>query len=117
MALPWTASPNRWKRRAAAVSLVHGARTGRNSALILQVAERLLRDEDDLVREGVGWLLKEMYAAKPREVVRFLKTRRTQAPRIVLRIAAEKMSPVDRAVVLGQVEPRLARPPRNPALA
>jgi len=97
---PWTASANRWKRRAAAVSLVHAARSGGHTALILQIAERMLADQDDLVRKGVGLLLKEAYAAKPREVVRFLKSRRKQTPRIVLRIAAEKMSPADRAVVL-----------------
>ena len=99
--LPWTASANRWKRRAAAVSLVRGARNGRNTALILRVAGNLLSDEDDLVRKGVAWLLKETYAAKPREVVRFLGSRKAGAPRIVLRIAAEKMSPADRAGVLG----------------
>ena len=98
--LPWTAAANRWKRRAAAVSLVYGARRGRDSALILQVAERLLRDEDDLVRKAVGWLLKESYATQPRDVVRFLRSRKEGAPRIVLRIAAEKMSQADRAVVL-----------------
>jgi 3-methyladenine DNA glycosylase AlkD len=99
--LPWTASANRWKRRAAAVSLVHGARRGRDSGLILQIAERLLQDDDDLVRKAVGWLLKEMYARHPRDVVRFLRSRKAGAPRIVLRIAAEKMSQADRAVVLG----------------
>jgi 3-methyladenine DNA glycosylase AlkD len=99
--LPWTASPNRWKRRAAAVSLVHEARAGRSTDLILQVAERLLPDEDDLVRKGVGWLLKEAYAARPRHVVRFLQVRKENVPRLILRIAAEKMMPAERARVLG----------------
>lgn len=101
LTLPWTASANRWKRRAAAVSLVHGARRGRNSTLILQIAERLLGDEDDLVRKAVGWLLKEMYATRPRAVVRFLRSKKARAPRIVLRIAAERMSAADRAIILG----------------
>ena len=99
--LPWTASSNRWKRRAAAVSLVRGARKGCDLPHILRVAENLLYDEDDLVRKGVGWLLKETYAAKPREVVRFLSRRKPGVPRIVLRTAAEKMSPADRERVLG----------------
>ena len=99
--LPWTASPNRWKRRAAAVSLVHEARAGRNTGLILQVAERLLPDEDDLVCKAVGWLLKEAYARQPRQVARFLRARKQSAPRLVLRIAAEKMTPAERALLLG----------------
>lgn len=92
----WTSSPNRWKRRASAVSLVHEARKGRATALILKIAAQLLEDQDALVRKGVGWLLKEAYAAKPREVVKFLERRSGQAPRLVLRIAAEKMTPAHR---------------------
>ena len=99
--VPWTVSANRWKRRAAAVSLVYGARRGRDSELILQVAGRLLYDRDDLVRKAVGWLLKETYATQPRDVMRFLRSRKAGAPQMVLRIAAEKMSPADRAIVLG----------------
>ena len=94
--LPWTGSENRWKRRAAAVALVHGARRGRNTALILEVAGRLLEDPDDLVRKGVGWLLKEAYASKPRDVVAFLRARKKKTPRLILRIAAEKMGEADR---------------------
>jgi len=96
----WTVSPNRWKRRAAAVSLVHEARRGRNTDLIVQIAGRLLGDEDDLVRKGVGWLLKEAYSKKPREIVRFLKAHKENSPRLVLRIAAEKMMAAERGLLL-----------------
>ncbi len=96
----WTVSKNRWKRRAAAVALVRSARKGRHSVLILEVAGRLLEDPDDLVRKGVGWLLKEAYTTTPREVAAFLRERKTRAPRLVLRIAAEKMTGRDRSRVL-----------------
>jgi 3-methyladenine DNA glycosylase AlkD len=59
----------------------------------------MLADEDDLVRKGVGWLLKEAYAATPNEVVSFLQERSAQASRLVLRIAAEKMTPAHRKAV------------------
>jgi 3-methyladenine DNA glycosylase AlkD len=98
---PWTESANRWKRRAAAVSLVHGARRGRSDvAIILDVAERLAGDEDDLVRKGLGWLLKESYGSERGEIMRFLKARKQALPRLVLRIASEKMTPADRRAVL-----------------
>jgi 3-methyladenine DNA glycosylase AlkD len=88
---PWTASANRWKRRAAAVALAPSARRGMHTAAILDIADRLHRDEDDLVRKGVGWLLKETYPKKPAEVVRFLRARRRDTSRLVLRYAGGRV--------------------------
>jgi 3-methyladenine DNA glycosylase AlkD len=96
----WTTSRNRWKRRAAAVSLLQEAKKGRNTGAIFDLAERLIEDGDDLVQKGVGWLLKETYPKKPRETIRFLLGIGKRAPRLVLRIAAEKMSPADRKKIL-----------------
>jgi 3-methyladenine DNA glycosylase AlkD len=90
---PWTKSKNRWKRRSAAVSLVYDARRGKNTEIILHICDLLLNDADDMVRKGVGWLLKETYPKKPREVLAFFEDRRATAPRLVLRLAAEKMTP------------------------
>lgn len=98
--VPWTKSKNRWKRRAAAVSLVQEAKNGRNTETILQVSDLLLCDAEDMVRKGVGWLLKETYPKRPRDVLAFLDPRRTTAPRLVLRLAAEKMSETDRRWLL-----------------
>jgi 3-methyladenine DNA glycosylase AlkD len=96
----WTGSRNRWKRRAAAVSLVYEARRGRSLGAILKVCGKLKEDSDDMVQKGVGWLLKETYPHKPREVIRFLDGWRVDAPRLVLRIAAEKMTAKDRQWLL-----------------
>jgi 3-methyladenine DNA glycosylase AlkD len=96
----WTASSNRWKRRAAAVSLLREANQGRNTAAILSVAAALIEDADDMVQKGVGWVLKETYPRRPREVMQFLKKHQADVPRLLLRIAAEKMTPLDRAVFL-----------------
>ena len=98
---PWVLSRNRWKRRAAAVSLLQEAKQGRNLDAIFQIAGALLEDPDDMVQKGVGWLLKETYPKRPREVVRFLEPRKQGTPRLLLRYAAEKMTPADRARVLG----------------
>ena len=97
----WTQSKNRWKRRAAAVSLVYEARRGRNTESILRIADLLLCDSDDMVQKGVGWLLKETYPHKPALLMRFIMPRRTKTTRLVLRYAAEKMSAPDRARLLG----------------
>jgi len=97
----WTVSRNRWKRRAAAVSLVWEGKRGRHTAEIFDVAVRLIEDPDDLVQKGVGWLLKETYPKKPREVVEFLQPWKQKTTRVLLRYAAEKMNAKDRAAVLG----------------
>lgn len=96
----WTKSKNRWKRRAAAVSLVYEARRGRNAENILRIADLLLGDADHMVQKGVGWMLKETYPLKSAQVMRFLMPRREKTTRLVLRHAAEKMSPADRARLL-----------------
>jgi 3-methyladenine DNA glycosylase AlkD len=98
----WTESRNRWKRRAAAVALLQEARQGRRTDFIFDIAARLLPDRDDMVEKGVGWLLKETYPKRPKETVDFLISHRTEASRLTLRYAAEKMTPRDRARVLAR---------------
>jgi 3-methyladenine DNA glycosylase AlkD len=96
----WTKSKNRWKRRSAAVSLIQEAKRGRNTETIFHICGLLLQDTDDMVQKGVGWLLKETYPKRPREVLVFLDGWRARAPRLVLRLAAEKMTEQDRRWLL-----------------
>jgi 3-methyladenine DNA glycosylase AlkD len=91
----WTNSKNRWKRRAAAVSLIQEAKKGRRAEDIFRIAGALACDPDLMVQKGVGWLLKETYPKRPEAVVAFLEE--AQPPRLVLRYAAEKMSAEDKA--------------------
>ncbi len=76
----WTKSKNRWKRRSAAVSLIQEAKRGRNTETIFHICGLLLDDADDMVQKGVGWLLKETYPKKPREVLDFLDLESASAP-------------------------------------
>jgi len=96
----WTKSKNRWKRRSSAVSLIQEAKQGRNTETIFHICGLLLNDADDMVRKGVGWLLKETYPKRPREVLGFLDGWRATAPRLTLRLAAEKMTDKDRRWLL-----------------
>ncbi|MBU0530769.1 MAG: DNA alkylation repair protein [Nanoarchaeota archaeon] len=91
--LKWTRSPNRWKRRAAAVSFVVHAKHGRFMDYIFLVSEAMLRDSDDMVQKGVGWLLKESTKSNQKEVVEFIRQRKHKMPRTMLRYAIEKLSP------------------------
>lgn len=96
----WTASKNRWKRRAAAVSLVKAGRRGEHLDTILEVAARMMEDRDVMVQKGVGWLLKETHARQPRPVVEFLEKWKERTSRLLLRYAAEKMNAAERKRVL-----------------
>jgi 3-methyladenine DNA glycosylase AlkD len=91
--MAWTASENRWFRRAAAVSLILPARKGLFLAEILEIADRLLVDQDDLVQKGYGWMLKEAGKRHQGEVFGFVMKHKREMPRTALRYAIEKMPP------------------------
>ena len=96
----WTKSRNRWRRRAAIVALLQEAKAGRNTDAIFEICALLRHDPDDMVQKGVGWVLKESYPRKAREVREFLSDWRDTAPRLPLRIAAEKMTAKDKKWLL-----------------
>jgi 3-methyladenine DNA glycosylase AlkD len=89
--LEWTGSDNRWRRRAAAVSLVPLARRGEALGDVFRVADRLMMDGDDMVQKGVGWVLKEASKRHPEEVNVYLLRWREEAHALILRYASEKL--------------------------
>lgn len=86
----WASSENRWFRRAAAVSLILPARRGKFLPEIFEIADKLLKDEDDLVRKGYGWMLKEASKTHQQEVFEYVMKNKTKMPRTALRYAIEK---------------------------
>lgn len=87
----WATSENRWLRRAAAVSLIIPARRGRFLHDIFEIATLLLTDQDDLVRKGYGWMLKEASKSHLSEVFDYIIRNKESMPRTALRYAIEKM--------------------------
>jgi 3-methyladenine DNA glycosylase AlkD len=87
----WTGSPNRWMRRAAAVSLIVPAKQGKFLPEALEIAGLLLTDTDDMVQKGYGWLLKEASRKHTREVFNFVMLHKKEMPRTALRYAIELM--------------------------
>jgi len=87
----WTGAGNLWKRRAAAVSLVKYARKGTYLPDVWKVAAPLMPDAEDMVRKGVGWLLREAARTAPEEVVKFIKKHEHRTCRLIMRTAAETM--------------------------
>lgn len=84
-------SDNRWVRRAAAVSLIIPARKGKFLDDIMEIADILLLDRDDLVQKGYGWMLKAASQAHQMEVFEYVIRNKAVMPRTSLRYAIEKM--------------------------
>jgi 3-methyladenine DNA glycosylase AlkD len=89
----WAKSPNRWMRRASAVSLIIPARNGFFYGDIIEIADMLLTDGDDMVRKGYGWMLKAASKPHEKDVFDYVMKNRARMPRTALRYAIEKLPP------------------------
>jgi len=89
--LVWANSPHRWKRRAAAVTLIKDFSKSGSVPQALQVARKLILDQEKVVQQGVGWLLREAWKKSPEEIEDFLLKWKDQAPRLIIQYATEKI--------------------------
>jgi len=87
----WTQSQNRWMRRASAVSLIIPGRQGKFLKDILEIADLLLLDQDDMVRKGYGWMLKVASNKHQKGIFDYVFANKALMPRTALRYAIEKM--------------------------
>ncbi len=84
-------SDNRWMRRASSVALIIPARKGKFLNDIMEIADILLLDKDDLVQKGYGWMLKAASEANQQEIFEYVIKNKSIMPRTALRYAIEKM--------------------------
>jgi 3-methyladenine DNA glycosylase AlkD len=89
----WAKSENKWMRRASAVSLIIPAKKGLFLTDILEIADILFRDKEDLVQKGYGWMLKAASQSHQKEVFDYIMKNKGEMPRTSLRYAIEKMTP------------------------
>ena len=87
----WALSENIWLRRAAAVSLIIPAKKGMFLLDILEIADILLKDKEDMVQKGYGWMLKEASRKNQNAVFEYVLKNKKAMPRTALRYAIEKM--------------------------
>ena len=98
----WSRSSNRWRRRAAAVALLRGANQGLFWPEVQQITKALLEDDDDMVRKGLAWLLRETARYDGKRTLPLLMSIRERAPRPVLRTACERLTEAQRKKVLAR---------------
>ena len=95
-------SKNRWMRRAAAVSLIIPAKKGKFLKDVLEIADILLEDNDDLVQKGYGWMLKAASQFHQRAIYDYIMKNKSKMPRTALRYAIEKMPKELKAGAMGK---------------
>jgi 3-methyladenine DNA glycosylase AlkD len=88
----WAKSDNRWLKRASAVSLIVPAKKGEFLKEAFEISDILLKDDDDMVQKGYGWLLKEESRTHEKEVFDYIVKNKDKMPRTALRYAIELMS-------------------------
>ena len=110
----WTASRNRWMRRASLACLVRMARRGERLHYVYSVALRLVSDEEDLVQKACGWLLREAGKTDARRLEAVLRRHGPRIRRTALRYAIERFPPAKRRELLAATRgtARLSSPDR-----
>ncbi len=99
----WTRSKNLWIRRASAVALIEPVRHGHLLGDVFETAETLLKDEEDLVQKGYGWMLKVAGDYFFEDARKFVMKHKHEMPRTALRYAIEKWPPARRREAMKRV--------------
>ncbi|MFQ6053969.1 MAG: DNA alkylation repair protein [Candidatus Bathyarchaeia archaeon] len=107
----WNASESPWKRRASVVAFTRRtARSGRYIDVALSLCDNLIRDEEDLVRKGVGWALKDNMRADKERILAYVKSlRRMGVSSTITLYAIRDLKGEERQEVLSIKPPRKRR--------
>jgi len=90
----WNTSGSEWHRRISIVSLIHYSGKGAvfvPPELVLPLVENCLSDHRSSVQKAVGWVLREIAAVYPDDVVNFIEEDRDNITRVALRRATERL--------------------------
>lgn len=88
---PWVASPFKYQRRAVPVTLIELLKETSNLAPLLRLIEPLMSDGEKVVRQGMGWFLREAWKRQPEPVEVFLLRYKDTCPRLIVQYATERM--------------------------
>jgi 3-methyladenine DNA glycosylase AlkD len=93
----WRASEHKYRRRAVPVMLLTLLDRAEDYGSLLEAIRPLMLDPEKVVRQGLGWFLREAWKRKPKVVEPFLLGFKDTAPRLIFQYATEKMTPAQKA--------------------
>jgi 3-methyladenine DNA glycosylase AlkD len=93
----WRESEFKYQRRAVPVSMLSLIKTRASISSLLDFVRPLMLDQERVVHQGLGWLLREAWKKDPKPVEAFLLEWKETAPRLIFQFATEKMPPASRA--------------------
>lgn len=98
----WCRSPVRWKRRASVVTFTRDiAKSGDFTEEVIDLCEKLIWDEEDIVQKGVGWALKDNLRSAPDRILPYIKDlRRRGVPSTITLYAIRDLKGEKRQEVL-----------------
>ena len=98
----WNRSPNRFKRRASVVAFTHNvAKSAQFTDQVLRLCENIIRDDEDIVRKGIGWALKDNMRSASKRILPYVKElRRRGVSSTITLYAIRNLEPARRREVL-----------------
>ena len=96
----WACHPNRWVKRASAVSFIKLARRKNYLPPIYEISASLFPVDDDLVQKANGWMLREAGKSDMNRLERFLLRHGPAIPRTTVRYAIERFDEKKRRELL-----------------
>jgi 3-methyladenine DNA glycosylase AlkD len=90
--IDWRTAKNKYQRRAVPVAMIEILKDTANYKFLFEFIEPLMLDEERMVRQGLGWLLREAWKIRKRETEAFLLKWKNEAPRLIYQYATEKMT-------------------------
>lgn len=88
----WRTSPHRFQRRAAAVAMLGLLKTKGGPKKALAFLEPMMEDQEKVVHQGLGWVIKEVWKLESALAEEFLLRWKDTSARLIISTACQKMT-------------------------
>ena len=93
----WRSAKSKWQRRAVPVTLISALKAGYPIGGLLRFVSPMMRDQERVVQQGLGWFLREAWKKQPAPVEKFLRQWKDRCARVIVQYATERMTPGKKA--------------------